>query len=44
MDGAYYYVRSNFEVVHGRSYFVSKTNGLLPQGTYEFDAEGRMIR
>ena len=44
MDGVYYYVRSNFEVVHGRSYFVSKTNGLLPQGTYEFDAEGRMIR
>ena len=43
IDGAYYYVRSNFEVVHGRSYYVSKTNGLKPAGTYEFDADGKMV-
>lgn len=43
IGGDYYYVRSNFEVVHGCSYFVSKTNGLLERGTYAFDAEGRLI-
>ena len=39
----YYYVRTNGEVVHGQKYFVSKANGLMPNGTYTFDAEGRMI-
>ena len=38
----YYYVRTNGEVVHGQNYFVSKANGLMPNGTYTFDAEGRM--
>ena len=44
IDDSYYYVRSNFQVVHGRSYFVSKTNGLMNQGMYEFDEDGKMIR
>ena len=43
IDGAYYYVRSNCQVVHGQKYFVSKSNGLMPNGTYTFDADGKMI-
>ena len=43
IDGDYYYVKSDCTVVHGQSYAVSKTNGLMPQGTYTFDDEGKMI-
>lgn len=43
IDDAYYYVTSSKQVVHGRSYFVSKTNGLMASGTYEFDADGKMV-
>lgn len=43
IDGDYYYVTSSFLVIHSRSYFISKTNGLMPQGTYEFDEDGRMV-
>lgn len=43
IDGDYYYVNSSFQVIHGRSYYTSKTNGLLPAGTYEFDADGKMV-
>ena len=42
IDGSYYYVNSNCEVIHGRSYRISRTNGLMPAGTYDFDADGRM--
>ena len=42
IDGSYYYVNSNCEVIHGRSYRISRTNGLKPAGTYDFDADGRM--
>ena len=38
----YYYVNSKFEVIHGRNYFISKTNGLLANGTYTFDEDGKM--
>ena len=45
LDGDYYYVKtSNAEVVHGRSYWVTLTNGLLPAGLYTFGADGKMIR
>ena len=41
----YYYVKtSNCEVVHGRSYWVTLTNDLLPAGLYTFGADGKMIR
>ena len=41
----YYYVRtSTGEVVHGRSYWVTDTNGLLPAGPYTFDADGKMVK
>ena len=43
IDGSYYYVRSSCEVVHGRSYYVYWTHGLMPEGYYEFDDMGRMI-
>ena len=42
IDGSYYYVRSNGEVVHGRSYWITKTNGLLPEQSYTFEADGKM--
>ena len=45
LKGDYYYVKtSNCEVVHGRSYWVTDTNGLLPAGPYTFGADGKMVR
>ena len=43
IDGDYYYVNSSFHVIHDQSYFISKTNGLMPNATYQFDADGKMI-
>ena len=43
IDGSYYYVRTNGEVVHGRSYWITKTNGLMPERSYTFDENGRML-
>ena len=43
IDGSYYYVRSTCEVVHDRSYYVYWTHGLLPEGYYNFDSNGRII-
>ncbi|MCD8367228.1 MAG: hypothetical protein LUC48_04295, partial [Clostridiales bacterium] len=43
IDGSYYYVRSSGEVVHGCSYYVTKTNDLLTAGTYEFEDDGKMV-
>ena len=44
LDGDYYYVRtSNCEVIHGRSYWITVTNDLLPIGLYEFGEDGRML-
>lgn len=44
IDGDFYYVNSKFEVIHGRNYFISKTNGLMEQKTYYFDAEGKLVK
>ena len=45
LGGDYYYVKtSNCEVVHGRSYWVTLTNGLLPAGLYNFADDGKMVR
>ena len=45
LDGDYYYVKtSNCEVVHGRSYWVTDTNDLLPAGPYTFGADGKMVK
>ena len=44
IDGDYYYVKtSNCEVVHGRTYWVTVTNGLLPSAQYTFADDGKMI-
>ena len=43
IDGDYYYVNSKFEVIHGRRYFISKTNGLMENASYTFDSDGKMI-
>ena len=43
IDGSYYYVKTSGEVVHGRKYWISKTNGLLSEKSYEFDADGKMM-
>ncbi len=41
-EGNYYYFCSTGAAVKGRTYWISKTNGLLPAGPYYFDAEGKM--
>ena len=44
IDDDYYYVKtSNGEVIHGRSYWVTATNDLLPAGQYQFADDGKMI-
>ena len=42
IDGEYYYVKSDCSIVCGRSYYVTKNNGLAPSATYTFGADGRM--
>jgi hypothetical protein len=43
VNGDYYYARSSGEIVCGRGYWISKTNDLLPQGYYDFDADGKLL-
>ncbi len=43
IDGNYYYVRTSGEVVTNRSYWITKTNDLLPAGNYKFDENGVLI-
>ena len=44
IDGDYYYVRTTTgEVVHGRSYWITKTNDLMTQGSYTFGDDGKMV-
>ena len=43
IDGDYYYVRTSGEVVNGRSYWITKTNGLLPEASYTFGDDGKMV-
>ena len=42
-EGDYYYINSSKKALKNTSYVVTKTNGLLASGTYEFDADGKMI-
>jgi glucan-binding YG repeat protein len=43
--GNYYYINSTLKAVKGCTYAIgaANTNGLLPAGTYTFDAEGKMM-
>ena len=43
ISGEYYYVKSDCSVVCARSYYVTKSNGLMPSATYTFDADGKMV-
>ena len=43
IDGDYYYVRSTGKLVVNDSYWVTKTNDLLPAGLYYFGSDGKMI-
>jgi hypothetical protein len=43
IDGDYYYVKSSGELVTGASYYVTKTNDLMPSGPYTFGDDGKMI-
>ena len=43
IDGSYYYVKTSGEVIHGRKYWISKTNGLMKEGSYTFADDGKMI-
>ena len=43
ISGEYYYVKSDCSVVCDRSYYVTKSNGLMPSATYTFDADGKMV-
>ena len=42
VDGDYYYVRSNGQLATG-NYWPTATNGLVPQGMYRFDENGKML-
>ena len=43
-DGSYYYISGNGCVaIKNRSYYITKTNGLLPEGLYTFGADCKMI-
>ena len=44
IDGSYYYVRTSGEVVHGCNYWITKTNGLMPEKSYTFGADGKMAQ
>ena len=40
----FYYIKNNYKFVTGTyTITLAKTNGLLPAGTYEFHADGKMI-
>ena len=43
VNGSYYYAAGGGKLVTGCSYWISNTNGLLSEGTYRFDANGKII-
>ena len=44
IDGSYYYARtSSGAFVCGCSYWITKTNGLLDEGIYQFDETGKIV-
>ena len=44
IDGSYYYARtSSGAFVCGCSYWITKTNGLLDEGIYQFDDTGKIV-
>ncbi|MCD7881393.1 MAG: hypothetical protein LUG47_07000, partial [Clostridiales bacterium] len=43
IDGDYYYVKTTGEVINNRTYWITKTNGLMAEGSYTFDETGKII-
>ena len=43
LDGSYYYARSSGQLVVDRTYWITKTNDLLPAANYQFGTDGKMI-
>lgn len=43
IDGSYYYVKTSGQVVVGRDYWITKTNGMMPEKSYIFDDSGKML-
>ena len=39
----YYYAKSKGELVVSKTYYCSRTNGLMAEGTYAFGADGKLI-
>jgi hypothetical protein len=44
LDGNYYYIRTNGQAVTGRTYWTTKTNGLLKADNYYFDETGKLCK
>ena len=42
IDGNYYYANSKGKLIVNQTYYCSRMNGLMPEGTYAFDAEGKL--
>ena len=40
----YYYANSKGQLIVNQTYYCSRTNGLMPEGIYAFDAEGKLIQ
>ena len=43
IDGDYYYARTSGEILTNRTYWITKTNDLLPADSYTFGADGKMV-
>ena len=40
----YYYANSKGQLIVNQTYYCSRTNGLMEEGTYAFDAEGKLVQ
>ncbi len=43
IDGDIYYVRSNGQIATGE-YWITTTNGIMPQGKYNFGTDGKLVK
>lgn len=43
IGGDYYYANSKGKLIVNQTYYCSRMNGLMEEGTYAFDAEGKLI-
>ena len=43
VEGDYYYARTSGEILRNTTYWITKTNDLLPAANYTFGADGKMV-